>query len=72
MAINGMGIVTVPAAMVMREIATGTLVRVPYDWTPEALQFFARYDAQKAMGFVETAADLARQVAASFEDQSKT
>ena len=71
MTINGMGIVTVPAAMVTREIAAGTLASVPYGWTPEALKFYARYDAQKAMGFVETAADLASQVAAGFEGQTQ-
>jgi DNA-binding transcriptional LysR family regulator len=66
MAVNAMGIVTVPAAMVLDEIAGGALVAVPYGWTPEPLQFYARYDAQKAMDFVETAAQLARKVAAEF------
>ena len=63
MAVNGMGLVTVPAAMVAREIAVGSLVRLTYGWTPESMDFYARYDAQKASGFVATAAELAADAA---------
>ncbi len=68
MAVNGMGLVTVPAAMVAREIAAGSLVRLTYGWTPESMDFYARYDAQKASGFVATAAELAADAALAFNE----
>lgn len=66
MAVNGMGLVTVPKAMVMREISAGTLVPLSYEWTPESMNFYARFDAQKASGFVATAAELAAASALGF------
>ncbi|MEP2031191.1 MAG: LysR family transcriptional regulator [Paracoccaceae bacterium] len=65
MAVNGMGLVTVPAAMVERELASGDLVRLQYDWVPDAMDFYARYDAKKASDFVATAAGLAARCAAA-------
>jgi DNA-binding transcriptional LysR family regulator len=68
MAVNGMGLVTVPAAMVAREIAAGSLEQLYYGWTPESMDFYARYDAQKASGFVATAAELAADAARAFNE----
>jgi DNA-binding transcriptional LysR family regulator len=66
MAVNGMGIMTVPCAMVQRELATGALIDIPYGWTPDSLQFFARFDGQKGLSYISTAADLAVTVAQRF------
>ena len=63
-----MGLVTVPAAMVAREIAAGTLERLTYDWTPESMDFYARFDAQKASDFVATAAKVAADTARAFNE----
>jgi DNA-binding transcriptional LysR family regulator len=68
MAANGMGVVTVPAAMVTHEIAAGTLVRLVYHWTPEDMNFYARYDAQKASEFVASAAGVAADAAREFNN----
>jgi DNA-binding transcriptional LysR family regulator len=68
MAVNGMGLVTVPAAMVAREIAAGSLEQLSYGWTPESMDFYARYDAKKASGFVATAAELAADAARAFNE----
>ena len=68
MAVNGMGLVTVPAAMVAREIVAGTLERLTYDWTPESMDFYARFDAQKASDFVATAAKVAADTARAFNE----
>lgn len=59
MAAAGMGLACLPAAMVQGDLAAGRLVRVAYDWTPDPLQFAARYDAERAPGFVRRAADMA-------------
>ncbi len=69
MAMDGMGIATLPAAMVAAELAKGTLRKVDYDWVPAPLHFFARYDAERASGTVAEAAGLAAQVAA--DDREK-
>lgn len=63
MTIDGMGIAVLPVAMVDRDIAEGVLVQLDYDWTPEPLHFFARYDEERAPRFVAEAAILAVQVA---------
>ena len=63
MAVQGMGVAALPAAMVARELAGGDLVRLDYGWVPEALDFAARYDARTAPGFVATAAGIAQEVA---------
>lgn len=66
MTVNGMGVATLPAAMVSGELATGELVRIEYDWIPENLHFLARYDADRTPLFVARAAELAGDVAARF------
>ena len=63
-----MGLVTVPAAMVAREIAAGSLERLSDAGTPESMDVYARYDAQKASGFVATAAALAADAARAFNE----
>lgn len=65
MAADGMGIASVPSAMVINELAAGELARVNYGWAPEDLHFFARYDAERAPHYVLKAAELAGSVAQS-------
>jgi DNA-binding transcriptional LysR family regulator len=59
MTIEGMGVAALPAAMAARDIARGALTVVTYDWTPEPLHFFARFDAERAAQTVAVAANLA-------------
>lgn len=70
MTIEGLGIATLPAAMVSKELAAGDLVKIQYDWSPESLQFFARYDAEKTPHFVARAAELAGEIAGRFNTGS--
>ncbi|MFT4708606.1 MAG: DNA-binding transcriptional LysR family regulator [Ascidiaceihabitans sp.] len=64
MTLNGMGVATLPAAMVSRELNSGALIRIDYEWQPEHLEFFARYDADRAPSFVAKAAEIAQRLAA--------
>jgi DNA-binding transcriptional LysR family regulator len=66
MAVDGFGSATVPEAMVADELKSGELERIYYDWTPESLSFFARYDVEKSARFVGKAADIASEVSLSF------
>lgn len=66
MAVDGFGTATVPEAMVVDELKSGELKRIDYDWTPESLSFFARYDTEKAAGFVGKAADIASEVSLGY------
>lgn len=63
MTLNGMGVATLPAAMVRHELASGALIRVEYDWQPAPLEFSARFDADRAANFVAKAAKIARDLA---------
>ena len=63
MAIDGLGIAILPAAMVANELASGELIKLEYHWAPESLHFLARYNAGRASGVVSSAAALASEVA---------
>jgi DNA-binding transcriptional LysR family regulator len=63
MTIDGMGIAVLPAAMVADDLKAGRLRQIDYDWTPEPLHFFARYDADRAPRVVADAATMAVTVA---------
>ncbi len=62
MAVDGLGIACLPAAMVQGDIAEGRLTQADYPWAPEPLHFAARYEAERApaylLGAVELAASL--------------
>ena len=66
MAVDGMGVATLPAATVSGELAVGKLVQVNYDWVPDNLDFMAWYDAEKSPQFVAKAAELAGEIASEF------
>jgi len=59
MAIEGMGITVVPAAMVRRQVELGQLVHIDYNWLPKPLEFLARYDSMTAPIAVSDIATLA-------------
>ncbi|WP_439155011.1 LysR family transcriptional regulator [Yoonia sp.] len=70
MTADGMGIATLPAAMVASDIASGALVQVGYDWVPEPLHFFARFDAERSGRIVADTAKVALATAQAY-DQKK-
>ncbi len=59
MTAGGMGVACLPEAMVTGAVAQGRLRRLAYDWVPDPLRFAARFDAERAAGFVRQAAGLA-------------
>ena len=63
MTLNGMGVATLPAAMVTKELSSGDLIQIDYQWQPENLEFFARFDADRAPSFVPQAAKIAKTMA---------
>ncbi|MEP0940434.1 MAG: LysR family transcriptional regulator [Rhizobiaceae bacterium] len=66
MAMEGMGITTLPAAMARAYLADGRLRIINYPWVPEPLEFLARYDAQSAPAIVKNIALLARDIAQGY------
>lgn len=63
MTVDGMGVATLPQAMVTRELTSGSLHQIQYNWVPAPLHFFARYDAEKSAAVVAEAAAVAVDVA---------
>ncbi len=61
MAKEGFGITIVPETMASGALKRGTLTRVPYEWLPKPLHFKARFEAERSMGFVREAAQIAAQ-----------
>lgn len=66
MTIDGMGIATLPASMVVGHLKAGQLRQIDYAWTPEPLMFLARYDAARSPAFVGKAAALARDLSRAY------
>ena len=66
MTVDGLGVAALPAAMVRKEIQSGELVEINYDWSPEPLSFLARYDLEKSPHYVDVAAKLAQSIAFDF------
>ena len=63
MAERGVGIATVPAALVADALADGRLAEVETDWNPTPLKFTASYISDPARPIIGKVADLARKVA---------
>lgn len=63
MAIDGMGVSLLPAALLAEALAAGRLVALAVDWHPNPLEFFARYSKTKAPRFVDQAARFAVETA---------
>ena len=70
MAIDGLGVACLPAAMVMQDINDGRLMRVDYHWAPDPLHFAARYEAERAPAYLLGAVDLAKMLAKDQENLS--
>jgi DNA-binding transcriptional LysR family regulator len=66
MTVDGMGVAVLPKAMASRELAEGGLMALDYHWTPDDLEFQARYQSDKAPKHVAQAASLASRVATDF------
>lgn len=71
MTVDGLGIATLPSAMVRKELETGELVEINYSWLPEPLSFLARFDAEKSPQYVALAAELAQKTALDFIENHK-
>lgn len=62
---DGIGVACLPEAMVCDDLEKGNLSRLRYSWTPDALRFQARFDADTSPFFVAEAAILAGQIASA-------
>lgn len=69
MTLDGMGVATLPAAMVSSDLARGALQKIPYDWVPAPLDFYARYDAEKAPAAIAQCASKAAIVAQAYNQK---
>ena len=59
---DGFGVANLPRAIVRDDLSRGHLTQLRYLWTPDALSFHARYDADTSPAFVAEAARLARDI----------
>ncbi len=64
---DALGIACLPEVMVRPDIDAGALAVLDYAWVPDALVFFARYDATIAPEYVLRAAECARVVSARWQ-----
>lgn len=70
MALDGMGVATLPRAMVIDQLSAGDLVELAVGWTPSPLRFAARFQKDRAARFVENAAHLAAEVSSDFKAET--
>ena len=68
MTLDGMGLAALPRAMVNDHLASGELIEISANWTPQSLAFEARYDAQSAPAFVADAAAIAASCATEYSE----
>jgi DNA-binding transcriptional LysR family regulator len=66
MAINAMGVATLPREMVSTALKRQDVVEISYPWSPNNLEFVARYDEGRSPPHVAEIARLAKQVAANY------
>jgi DNA-binding transcriptional LysR family regulator len=66
MTLTGMGVAALPAAMIIDECALGQLERINYNWTPQALAFYARYNDTRAPDIIDGIAALAAKTAKNY------
>lgn len=72
MAINAMGVATVPRAMVLDLIQRKEIVELNYKWRPNSLDFLARYDESKSLPYVAQLAKIAQEVSRDFKVSEPT
>lgn len=66
MTADGYGVAALLAPMIEQEINSGELIKLNYEWLPEALSFSARYDQQKSTSVIRSASEIAQQCANKF------
>jgi len=66
MALDGLGIAVLPAAMVQTYIEAGQLVALDYPWVPKPLIFEARYDAETTPAYIAEVAKLAQGISLGY------
>ncbi len=66
MAINHMGVATLPLVMVRESLQRKEIVKLNYDWTPQSLEFRARYDEKKSPSYIAEIAKLAHKTAGEY------
>ena len=59
MVCEGLGIALLPEKLIEHEQASGTLVLIETDWLPPLLSFYARFSAERAPLYIQSAVDLA-------------
>lgn len=69
MAVQGMGISALPAAMAKPYITEGSLKPVKFPWVPKPLEFFARYDAQTVSAVVAELARMAKEISGRYANE---
>lgn len=69
MSVDGMGIAALPAVMVQDYLISGHLQLINYPWTPDSLEFGARYDADRSPIFVAQAAEIAKQLSECYREE---
>lgn len=71
MALDGMGVAVLPRVLARDALLAGDLVELDCDWTPTALDVYARYDPLRAAGFIVQAVKIAQQVALAYDNNEK-
>ena len=70
LALDSVGVSTLPFAMITKELESGDLTRVRVTWTPSELVFTASYPAEPYTPIAEVAGNIAVSVAESYEATS--
>lgn len=66
MAVQGMGISALPAAIAKPYLTDGSLKVIKFPWVPKPLEFFARYDAQTVSSVVTELASMAKDISTHY------
>lgn len=70
MAMDGLGIAVLPRSLLAQHLTEGTLSEVAHHWRPSPLRVAARYHAERAARFVQSAAVIAAECATEFRETS--
>ena len=60
MATDGLGVACLPEAMIEESVHENRLTKLDYEWVPDAMEFFARYNAERVNQVVKDAVNLAK------------
>ena len=61
MATDGLGVACLPEAMIDETVQENRLTKLDYQWVPDAMEFFARYNLERANHVIEDAVNLAKE-----------